>query len=187
MMTQKSLCQLEKLMESLRKNADKGWRSVAVVALIFLTATALSVSPARAQEDREAILATVQQFFDALAESDTALGAAAVLLEGQYFRLRESGDSLDLSRTPHAQFLRNLATGGNDFLERMWDPTVLQHGRMAIVWTPYDFYRSGEFSHCGVDVFNLIRTDDGWKIAGIMYTVEPTGCAPSPLGPPSRS
>jgi hypothetical protein len=175
--TQELFCLLKRFTESI-------FGSVAVVAFTVLTATA---SPACAQEDREAILSTVQQFFDALAESDTALGRAAVLLEGQYFRLRESGDSLDLSRTPHTQFLRDLAAGGNDFLERMWEPTVLQHGRMAIVWTPYDFHRSGEFSHCGVDVFNLIRTYDGWKIAGIMYTVEPTGCAPSPLGPPHRS
>jgi len=141
-------------------------------------------SPAEAQEDREAILAKVQQFFDALATSDTAAGREAVLLDGQYFRIREDGDSLALSRTPHTEFLRSLAAGGNDFLERMWEPTVLQHGRMAVVWTPYDFYRAGEFSHCGVDVFNLIRTEAGWRIAGIMYTVEPTGCAPSPLGPP---
>jgi len=136
------------------------------------------------QEDREEILATVQKFFDALEKSDPVLGRAAVMLEGQYFRLREDGSTVDFSRTSHTQFIQNLEEGGNDFLERMWDPTVLQHGPMAVVWTPYDFYRGGEFSHCGVDVFNLIRTDDGWKISGIMYTVEPTGCAPSPLGPP---
>jgi hypothetical protein len=141
---------------------------------------------ARAQEDREAILATVQQFFDALAESDVELGRKAVMSEGQYFRIRETGDSVGVSRTPHTRFLRNLEEGGNDFLERMWEPTVMQHGPMAIVWTPYDFHRGQEFSHCGVDVFNLIRTNEGWKIAGIMYTVEPTGCAPSPLGPLHR-
>ena len=155
-----------------------------VFFLVLVAAVTFWTTPANAQEDREAILAKVQQFFDALATNDTAAGRAAVLLDGQYFRLREVGDSLDLGRTPHTEFLRNLAAGGNDFLERMWDPTVLQHGRMAVVWTPYDFFRAGEFSHCGVDVFNLIHTDSGWKIAGIMYTVEPTGCAPSPLGPP---
>lgn len=154
------------------------------VCCSVIAAVLLVAMPANAQEDREAILAKVQQFFDALEKSDTAAGREAVLLDGQYFRLRDVGDSLDLSRTPHTQFLRNLAAGGNDFLERMWDPTVLQHGRMAVVWTPYDFYRAGEFSHCGVDVFNLIRTNAGWRISGIMYTVEPTGCAPSPLGPP---
>jgi hypothetical protein len=160
-------------------------KSPFTLIVLFVAAT-LWVSPVEAQEDRDAILATVQQFFDALAESDTVLGRTAVLLEGQYFRLREVGDSLDLGRTTHRDFLRNLAVGGNDFLERMWEPTVLQHGRMAVVWTPYDFHRGREFSHCGVDVFNLIRTDAGWKIAGIMYTVEPTGCTPSPLGPPGR-
>ncbi len=158
--------------------------NIRLALIAVLVAAMLPASPVDAQEDREAILATVQQFFDALAGSDPALGRDAVLLEGQYFRLREDGDSLSVSRTPHTQFIRNLEAGGNDFLERMWEPTVLQHGRMAVVWTPYDFHRNGEFSHCGVDVFNLIRTDDGWKIAGIMYTVEPTGCAPSPLGPP---
>lgn len=152
------------------------------VALIL--AVTVFGAPVEAQDDREAILSTVQKFFDALAQGDSALGGEAVLVEGQYFRLRDVGDSLDMSRTPHTQFLQSLAANDNNFLERMWDPTVLQHGRMAVVWTPYDFHRGGEFSHCGVDVFNLIRTNAGWRIAGIMYTVEPTGCAPSPLGPP---
>jgi hypothetical protein len=156
------------------------------VFIMLGTALTFLATPVNAQEDREAILAKVQQFFDALEMSDTAAGREAVLLDGQYFRLREIGDSLDLGRTLHTEFLRNLAVGGNEYLERMWEPTVLQHGRMAVVWTPYDFYRAGEFSHCGVDVFNLIRTDVGWKISGIMYTVEPTSCKPSPLGPPRR-
>lgn len=154
------------------------------VLCMLAVALVLAKEPANAQEDREAILSKVQQFFDALEKSDTVAGREAVLLDGQYFRLRDVGDSLDLVRTPHTAFLSSLAAGGRDFLERMWDPTVLQHGRMAVVWTPYDFYRAGEFSHCGVDVFNLIRTDVGWRISGIMYTVEPTGCEPSPLGPP---
>jgi len=159
-------------------------RKTSFACLALATIFSVWATPTQAQEDREAILAKVQQFFDALADSDTTAGREAVLLDGQYFRLREEGDSLALSRTPHTEFLRSLAAGGNDFLERMWEPMVLQHGRMAVVWTPYDFHRAGEFSHCGVDVFNLIRTDAGWRIAGIMYTVEPTGCAPSPLGPP---
>ena len=50
---------------------------------------------------------------------------------------------------------------------------------------PYDFHRDGEFSHCGVDAFTLVRTESGWKISGGVYTVETEGCAPSPLGPPA--
>jgi hypothetical protein len=55
-------------------------------------------------------------------------------------------------------------------------------GRIATVWAPYDFWIDGKFSHCGVDAFDLIKTDKGWRIAGGAYTVE-LKCEPSPLGP----
>jgi len=56
--------------------------------------------------------------------------------------------------------------------ERMWNPEVRIRGFIASVWTPYDFWSDGKFSHCGVDAFNLIKTDEGWRIAGGTYTVE---------------
>ena len=45
-----------------------------------------------------------------------------------------------------------------------------------------DFHLDGKFTHCGTDIFTLVKTADGWKISGGIYTVEPTGCEPSPLG-----
>ncbi len=43
------------------------------------------------------------------------------------------------------------------------------HGRIAVVWTPYDFHNDGELSHCGIDALSLLMTDEGWKIAGVTY------------------
>jgi len=65
----------------------------------------------------------------------------------------------------------------------MWEPTVLVHGPLAVVWAAYDFHRNKTFSHCGVDAFTLLRSPTGWKIATVSYTTEATGCKPSPLGP----
>ena len=48
--------------------------------------------------------------------------------------------------------------------------------------TPYDFWIDGKFSHCGIDAFDLIKTEEGWKLAGGVYTIE-SKCEPSPLGP----
>ena len=50
---------------------------------------------------------------------------------------------------------------------------VLTEGNIASVWTPYDFYINGEFSHCGVDLFYLVKEED-WKIAHFGYTVTET-------------
>jgi hypothetical protein len=81
-------------------------------------------------------------------------------------------------------FIRSLASGNDALLERMWNPLVRVHGALAELWAPYDFHLGRRFSHCGVDSFTLIRGADGWQVASIAYTVEPTGCSPSPLGPP---
>jgi len=69
-------------------------------------------------------------------------------------------------------------------VERMWNPTVLVRGRIAMVWADYDVYVGGKFGHCGIDAFTLLKTDAGWKISGIQYTSETQGCKPNPLGPP---
>ena len=55
---------------------------------------------------------------------------------------------------------------------------------LATVWTPYDFYLNGEFSHCGRNSFSLIRDDDGWRIASVTYSMLRESCESSPLGPP---
>ena len=65
---------------------------------------------------------------------------------------------------------------GNDstvYRERYWDAVVLTEGNIASVLAPYDFYINGEFSHCGVDLFYLVKEKD-WKIAHFGYTVTET-------------
>jgi hypothetical protein len=68
----------------------------------------------------------------------------------------------------------------------MWEPKVMIHQDITVVWTRYDFHRDGKFSHCGIDAFQLVRTNYGWSIAGGTYTVERTDCPERPLGPPGR-
>ena len=71
-------------------------------------------------------------------------------------------------------------------VERIWDPEVRVDGGVAIVWAPYDFYIDGSFSHCGHDGFQLVRTERGWRLASLIYTVEqPPDCELHPDGLPA--
>jgi hypothetical protein len=82
-------------------------------------------------------------------------------------------------------FFSTLPQGSEALLERMWDPSVAFYGGIAMVHTPYDFHVNGTFSHCGTDVFTMVRSADGrWRVAQIAYTVQRAGCTPSPLGRP---
>ena len=149
--------------------------------MILVVALAASVA---ATPDEQAVLAAVQSFFDTMAAKDVE-GAKEVLVpEGRLFSVRAVDGEKVVRSSTNQEYLDRLANAQGNWLERMWKPEVRIQGDMATVWTPYDFHRDGEFSHCGIDAFNLMKIDGAWKIAGGSYTVERTGCSPSPLGPP---
>lgn len=70
--------------------------------------------------------------------------------------------------------------------ERGFGGTAMVAGNVATVWMPYDLYINGAWSHCGVDVFVLVRTTAGWRIATLTYSIEqPPACRRHPSGPPA--
>lgn len=155
------------------------------VGLAFTARPALGqAAPARASGPaRDSVVATVQEFFTAIETSDSTRAARTIHPDGGMFSFQPRGDSARLEYGPLSRFPLVLATNKRKLLERMWEPTVLVHGPMAVVWTAYDFHVDGVFSHCGIDAFTLTRTPAGWRIVNVTYTVERTGCAASPLGP----
>jgi hypothetical protein len=152
-----------------------------VVLLLLGGGRALAAQAARA--DTAAVLAPVQALLNTLATRDTA--AARALLAPGFHLVAMGTETGSAPRSmDDAGFLRTLTRGTERLLERIWQPVVHIQGPIAIVWTPYDFHIDGRFSHCGIDTFTLLRTGTEWRIASLVYTVQPTGCAPSPLGPP---
>lgn len=134
--------------------------------------------------DRAAVLVTVETFFGSMTAKDVAAARSVLEPQGRFFSARIGADGTRSVRTfTNQEYLDGLAEGAAVQRERMWDPQVRIHGDIATVWAPYDFHQDGAFSHCGVDAFHLIRTAEGWKITGGVYTVQPDGCTPSPLGP----
>jgi hypothetical protein len=70
-------------------------------------------------------------------------------------------------------------------VERGFKPTALVNGGVAMVWYPYDLYRSGAWSHCGADVFTFVKTEGKWRIASMAWSAEqPPVCEKHPAGPP---
>ena len=154
---------------------------------LSLAMVALAAGPASAQEDdREKVLAVVEDFFDAMTAADSAATGAIMLRDGVSYGIRLEPEYY-FGSLPNADYIASLPGRKTRIVERIWDPTVLLHGPLAVVWAPYDIYGDGAFLHCGVDTFTLLETAEGWKIASVAFTMEPTGCEPSPLGPPEEA
>lgn len=153
-----------------------------VVPIIILFAVGPAMTHAQSAADRDEILKTVQAFFDTMTAKDVE-GARQILMpQGRFHAMRMSDGKPDPRAFSNEEYFATLQEGKETLRERMWNPEVRVHGLIATVWTPYDFWIDGKFSHCGIDAFDLIKTEEGWKIAGGAYTLEDK-CEPSPLGP----
>ena len=133
--------------------------------------------------DRDAVVQVITNFFHAMTMRDVDAMRALMTEDGMIYGYREGDDGLQVIRRPHAEYLAGLEAGEGQLLERFWKPEVMVYGRLATAWTPYDFYANGSFSHCGVNNFSLLRTDERWVIAGVVFSIE-ADCGESPLGPP---
>ena len=168
----------------LRRHLVGSMRAVEACALLL----ALPLGAMRAQSSastpvRDSVLTVVNHFFSAMESRDTAALREMLLTDGHTVAMSNRGDSTSVRTRPNGDFIGFVAQRSERLRERIWEPQVLQRGAMALVWAPYDFYLDHTFSHCGVDSFTLARTGTGWRIVDVAFTIEPTGCAPSPLGP----
>ena len=159
-------------------------RSIPILlGAILLLGSSRTLAAQTARGDTAAVLAVVQGLLNTLATRDTT-AARALLAPG--FHLIAT--ATETGSVPHshdqASFLRTLTMGTERLLERIWQPVVHVQGPIAVVWTPYDFHLDRKWSHCGIDTFTLLRSGTEWRIASLVYTVQSTGCTPSPLGPP---
>lgn len=150
------------------------WPLLAVtVALAAVPCPLHSQSPT---EDEE-ILAVVQRLFDGMRAADSSLVRSTLHPDVRLVSVSEGEGGPALRSEPMEGFVAAVGTPHEQVWdERIWDPEVRIDGRLATVWVPYAFYLGDEFSHCGVDAFQLFDGAEGWKIFQIADTRRREGC-----------
>jgi hypothetical protein len=153
--------------------------------LIIICMVTAQTGSMQTSTDRDAVLKVVQIFFDTMTARDVE-GARKVLVpQGRFHAMDMRQPKSDPQSFTNEEYFARLQQSKRTSRERIWNPDVRVHGLIATVWAPYDLWVDGKYSHCGVDVFDLIKTDEGWKIAGGAFTME-AKCEPSPLGSPKQ-
>jgi hypothetical protein len=147
--------------------------------LILLTAIIITTETT-AQTDVDSVKAVVNKMFEGMKNSDPEMlrtcFAESVIFqtigrtkEGNFLVRNESVNGF-------IESISKLEIGAAD--ERISFETIKIDGPLAVVWTPYNFYYNGQFSHCGVNSFHLVRFKDGWKIQYLIDTRRKQGCNP---------
>ena len=133
-----------------------------------------------AQSAEDSVKTVVNNLFVAMKNGDASLFKTVFSDSAILQTISRSKEGKTLVRTESvdefASFVSQLKKDSAD--ERIRFETIKIDGPLAIVWTPYNFYYNGKFSHCGVNSFQLVRFDDGWKIQYLVDTRRRTGCKP---------
>jgi len=146
-----------------------------IVVLTFLVYCNISFAQ---QTEITAIKQTITTLFDAMRKSDSTL-LRSTFAKGMVLQsVGKAKDGLTVlqSESP-GEFVKSVGTPHKGIYdERIIFADIKIDGDLASVWAPYKFYIDDKFSHCGVDVFQLIKTAAGWKVIYIVDTRRKDGC-----------
>ena len=131
-----------------------------------------------AQSAEDSVKTVINNLFTAMKNADPVLlkSCFADSMVLQTISRDKEGKLLVRNEAPSGfiDFISKEAPGNAD--ERISFETLKIDGPLASVWTPYQFYYKGQFNHCGVNSFQLVRFNGVWKIQYLIDTRRRTGC-----------
>jgi hypothetical protein len=145
--------------------------------IIFLLCSSAVFAQETANSDKNNVTAVVNRFFEALEKKDTVLYSSLVMRNAQIWVTRKHNDTLQTPMRSFADDMKQLPSFKETLYEKPISYQVNLHRNIAIVWAPYTFHLGNKLTHCGIDVFTLLKTTGGWKIVSAVYSVEPDACA----------
>jgi hypothetical protein len=160
----------------------------AVLSLILAACLAASfaapvhAATTNADADVAAIRQVVQQFQTAIVAHDGKTLGSLFLPEGGAWRsaLDDTTYAAAQARNPAAP--RTMPSTWQDFVgfvqrstkpieERFHDVRIDTNGTVASVWFDFEFVEDGKVTNRGSETWQLVRTDDGWKINAMLYSI----------------
>ncbi len=146
---------------------------------LALVLTCLVAAPLAAQEPaplatRDSIVAVAKRLFDGMRAHDSTTIRSAFAPGAMMSGVPRPGQPVAFEGPD--QFIAAAGRPGAPWDEQIFDPVVAVDGDLATLWVFYTFSLGEQFSHCGVDSFQLMRLGGEWKIAYLADTRRKTGC-----------
>jgi len=151
-----------------------------IILFVFLLSVSFS-SYAQQNQQEKAVKSAIENFFKGFHKGDTLLLKTTIhkKLIAQTTLTTKKGDKV-LRTTPKAyeallSFAKRVKPT-DDYNEKILSYNIQIDGNLASVWTPYEFYNKGKFSHCGVNSFQLFNNNGNWEIVYLIDTRQRNKC-----------
>ncbi len=148
--------------------------SAILLCILCLTAVSASAQPS----DKEQVLKQIETLFDGMRAGDSSKVAQVFTPDATIHSIFRDREGKVQFRAGSLNAFKNAVGTPHD---QIWDERVANikvnvDGDMAVAWVPYSFYLGDNFSHCGVNSFQFMKTPKGWKAISIVDTRRRTNC-----------
>jgi hypothetical protein len=131
-----------------------------------------------AQTEEQAVEQVIRSLFDGMRLKNADQVAAAFSQEAMMKTVITKPEGSTLGGNAVSDFVNRIASTPADthLDEQILNYQIKVDGNLASAWTPYKFFVNGNFSHCGVNSFQLVKMTEGWKIVYIIDTRRKENC-----------
>ena len=144
-----------------------------LVCLIIL----IGFTNSKAVGTQDDVMAVVNTLFEGMRKGDSTLVRSVFTKDARLMTAFEKEGQPALRIGSIDGFVKAVGTPHEKvWNEAIWDSEVRIDGNLAQVWTKYAFYLGEDFSHCGVDAFQLFKDDNGWRIFQLTDTRQFEDC-----------
>ncbi|MBQ4821617.1 nuclear transport factor 2 family protein [Aquimarina sp. MMG016] len=157
-------------------------QKLSILVVLFISFSAFSqedTSKSEMNTYQDEVKQTIEEFFDGFHSGDTikmknTMDHNMVLLT---ITKTKSGGKKAIT-TDVQKFVTAIGSrpAEQKWNEKLLDFTIVANEGIAQAWTPYEFYVNDNFSHCGVNTFQLYNDGESWKIISIADTRKREGC-----------
>lgn len=141
----------------------------------LLLCIGLSYSSFAQNSDQQAVKHSLDIFFESISEQDSVKFKKVMDLRGQLYFTSVSDSPASYGMSSFEKAMRRFDTS-KSIVETAFGYDFRIQKSMATAWVPYEFIIDGKFSHCGIDIFTLMKQEDTWMIVSVAFTRETEGC-----------
>jgi hypothetical protein len=146
--------------------------------LLAFSSLAFGQDKTDTSSEEAAIKKTIDQFFEGMRKGDSTLVRSCLHKSARFQTCftDKSGNPMITEDNVH-DFITAVGTPHEDvWNEKITSMDIRVDAQLAQVWTDYSFYLNDQFSHCGVNAFQLFKEQSGWKIIQITDTRRKDKC-----------
>ena len=145
-----------------------------IICILFTTQTTLiaqtSNSVTSASSEKE-VKQVIQNMFHAMLQADTTLLRTCFSDKVIFQTIVNKPEGAMVNTMSINDFIQSIGKQlPNALDERIEFGAIQVDPLMATVWTPYTFYLKGQYSHKGINSFQLVKFKEGWKIQYLIDT-----------------